>query len=53
MKKTILKRTADILEKIGVASIAVGLFQNNIMGIWLSPIFFIASYAFTIWEAKK
>ncbi|WP_022655017.1 hypothetical protein [uncultured Desulfovibrio sp.] len=53
MKKAILKRTADVLEKIAIAGIALGMFQNKTDGIWLAGAFLAASYIFTVWEAKK
>ena len=53
MKKTILKRTADILEKLGVAGLAVGLFHTNTSGMWLSLVFVGMSYIFSAWEAKQ
>lgn len=34
--KNRLKRIADMLEKIGVASFAVGVFQGNDYGLWLA-----------------
>ena len=32
--KNRLKRITDILEKLGVASLAIGLFQSNQVGLW-------------------
>lgn len=32
--KNRLRRITDILEKLGVASLAIGLFQNNQVGLW-------------------
>lgn len=53
MKKAILKRTADVLEKIAIAGIALGMYQEKTDGVWLAGLFLAASYLFTIWEAKK
>lgn len=53
MKKAILKRTADVLEKIAIAGIALGMFQDKTDGVWLAGVFLAASYVFTVWEAKK
>ena len=53
MKKGILKRTADALEKLAIAGMAMGLFQDKTIGIWAGLAFLGASYAFTIWESKK
>ena len=44
MKKAVLKRTADVLEKIAIAGIALGMFQNKTDGVWLAGIFLAASY---------
>jgi hypothetical protein len=32
--KNRVKRLTDILEKLGVASLAIGLFQENPVGMW-------------------
>lgn len=53
MKKTILKRTADVLEKISIAGIALGMFQDKTEGVWLAGVFLALSYIFTAWETKK
>ena len=54
IKKAILKRTADVLEKIAVAGMVVGLFQGKALGIVAVGLGFLAvSYLFTIWEAKQ
>ena len=53
MKKAILKRTADVLENIAIAGIALGMFQDNTEGVWLAGVFLALSYVFTAWEAKK
>lgn len=31
----LIKRAADFLEKMSVASFAVGVFQSQVIGIWL------------------
>ena len=33
-KKALIKRSADILEKMSIASFAVGVFQGQQIGIW-------------------
>lgn len=53
MKKAILKRTADALEKLAIAGIAIALFQNKPSGIWIALGFLAVSYVFTAWEAKS
>jgi hypothetical protein len=53
MKKAILKRTADALEKLAAGSMLVGLFQEQKIGIFGGLAFLAASYLFTAWEAKK
>lgn len=35
MKKAILKRTADALEKLAIGSMLVGLFQGHQVGIYI------------------
>jgi len=45
--KTRLKRIADMLEKIGVASLAVGLFQNNDNGLYIAVACLTLSLIFT------
>lgn len=53
MKKAILKRTADALEKLAVGSMLVGLFQGKSVGIGIGVIFLVLSYIFTALEAKS
>ncbi|WP_165072881.1 hypothetical protein [Desulfovibrio sp. ZJ200] len=45
--KNRLKRVADTLEKLGVAGIAVGVFQGNMTGFWAAVIFLIVSISLT------
>lgn len=35
-KKALIKRSADFLEKMSIASLAVGVFQGNHDGLWLA-----------------
>lgn len=42
-----LKRVADFLEKLSVAGIALGIFQNNFSGMGWAIVFFIVSLALT------
>lgn len=51
MKKTILKRTADIMEKLAIGSILVGLFQGQQQGLYIGIFCLCATYLFSIWEA--
>ena len=53
MKKAILKRTADILEKLAVGSMLVGLFQGRLAGIFIGMLCTAMSYGFTTWEARQ
>lgn len=46
-KRALLKRGADMLEKIGVAGLAVGLFQGNTLGAAFGLVFAIMSFAVT------
>ena len=52
MKKAILKRTADAMEKLAIGSMLVGLFQGQRIGIMIGLTFLGMSYLFTAWEAK-
>jgi hypothetical protein len=52
MKKAVLKRTGDALEKIAIGSLLVGLFQQQQAGILIGIGCFVASYVFTVWESK-
>lgn len=45
--KNRLKRIADLLEKIGVASLAVGLFQDNSKGFYIAVICILACLLLT------
>lgn len=51
-KKAVIKRTADVLEKLGVAGIAVAVFQGNMSTLGLSFFFLTTCYIFTLWEAN-
>ncbi|MDL2291366.1 hypothetical protein LJC09_04615 [Desulfovibrio sp. OttesenSCG-928-F20] len=43
MGKQRIKRIADFLEKLAVAGIALGIFQNNYSGMWLAGVFVVVS----------
>ena len=47
MGKQRLKRIADFLEKLAVAGIALGIFQNNYSGMWMAGAFFVVSLILT------
>lgn len=49
MDKVIVKRTADWLEKMSVAAMAVGIFQFNFYGLGLG----IACYIGSLYLSKK
>ena len=34
-RKALVKRSADILEKMSIASLAVGIFQSQAIGVWI------------------
>ncbi len=53
MKKALLKRTADMLEKVGVAGIALALWQHMADMVWLAAVMIALSFIFTMWEAKS
>lgn len=46
-KRAIAKRIADIYEKIGVAGLAVGLFQHNYEGMLIGGVFLVFSLIIT------
>lgn len=52
MRKALLKRTADALEKLAVAGLAVGIFQGNENGIYIGAGLMLFSYVLTLLEAK-
>ena len=52
MKKALLKRTADVLEKLAVGCMLVGLFKANASGIWLGVSCMALSYGFTMLGEK-
>jgi hypothetical protein len=52
MKKALLKRTADALEKSVIGSMLVGLFQKAPTGIFIGVVCMGMSYVLTAWEAK-
>jgi len=43
-----LKRIADMLEKIGVASLAIGVFQDKELGLYIAAGCLILSFIFTL-----
>jgi hypothetical protein len=45
--KNRVKRVADILEKLGVASVAIGVFQDMQLGLWMGIGFLIVSILLT------
>jgi hypothetical protein len=53
MKKAFLKRTADALEKLAIASVVMGLFYDKQIGIVIAAGCMAASYFFTYLEVKK
>jgi len=45
--KNRMKRLADILEKLGIAGAAIGLFQDSRVGLWLGTGLLILSLLLT------
>jgi hypothetical protein len=45
--KNRIERVTDILEKLGVASLAIGLFRENELGLWWGIACLIASVILT------
>ena len=52
MKKAILKRSADALEKLAIGGMLIGLFQGQPIGIFIGLGCMAISYALTAWEAE-
>lgn len=53
VKKAILKRSADALEKLGIGSALVGIFQDEDLGIYLGIGCITVSIILSILEARK
>ena len=53
MEKKILRHTADTLQKVGIAGIAIALFQNRTDGIGLAVIFLAMSYVCVYLEVRQ
>jgi membrane-bound ClpP family serine protease len=45
--KNRVRRIADIMEKLGVASLAIGLFQDNRIGVTLGVVCLLLALALT------
>ena len=45
--KNRIRRVTDIMEKIGVASLAIGLFQDKQLGVWLGVACLVLALALT------
>lgn len=45
--KNRLKRIADILEKVGVAGVALALYQDHMTELWFAAIFLLLSIILT------
>jgi hypothetical protein len=52
MRKVILKRTADALEKLAIGSLLVGLFRENEAGVFVGIGCLAACYVITVLEAR-
>ena len=52
MKKAILKRTADALEKMAIASAVMALYHSSQVGIAIATGCIVMSYFFTVLEAR-
>ena len=53
MKRAFYKRTGDILEKLGVAGIALALWQEKTDMVWLAAAMLFLSYILTFLEARQ
>lgn len=49
LRKKRVKRIADILEKLGVASLAIGLFQGKLVGLLVG----IGSLILSLWLTRE
>lgn len=52
MKKALIKRSADAMEKLGIGSLLVGLFKGVHAGIIVGVICIGVSYWLTSWEVR-
>jgi len=52
MKKAILKRIADGLEKLAIGSALIGIFKGVDLGVHVAVGCFVGSLVLTMWEAK-
>ena len=53
MKKAILKRAADAMEKLAIGSALIGIFQEVGFGVYLGMACMAVSFILTAWEAQK
>lgn len=53
MKKAVLKRAADAMEKLAIGSALIGIFQEVGFGVYLGMVCMAASFILTAWEARK
>ena len=53
MKKLLLKRTGNILEKLGVVGVAMALLQSQPDMACLASVLILSGYLFAFWEAKS
>ena len=52
MKKAVLKRIADGLEKLAIGSALIGIFKEVNLGVYVAIGCFVGSLILTMWEAK-
>lgn len=51
-KKAVIKRTADVMEKLGVTGLALGIFKGEPEGLFIGLGCLFVSFGLTIWESK-
>lgn len=51
-KKAVIKRAADVLEKLGVAGLALGIFKGEPAGLFIGLGCLVVSFGLTVWESK-
>ena len=51
-KKAVIKRAADVLEKLGVGGLLLGIFKGEVKGLVIGGVFLVLSFILTIVESK-
>lgn len=51
-RKSIIKRSADVLEKLGVGGLLLGIFKGEAKGLVIGAVFIALSFILTVIESK-